>query len=145
MPHTRGSGGSGRCATNSQHDTAKNAKAGSRRCSNSNAHCKDQNNADAGDQNGQRRPVVFEPSPILTELTHDNKPLLRAVLFVLGPKMAQWDGFAVLVAPAGRKVHGPLVVPRGRISLGAPSKNKSLAGMASEARAGKNALRGPQL
>jgi hypothetical protein len=104
MPRTGGSGRIGKCATNLQHDVAKNAKAGSRRCSNSNAHCKHQNDADAGDQNGQRRPVVFEPSPISTELIHDSRPLLRAILFSQGPKIAQWDGFALLVAPAGRKV-----------------------------------------
>src|SRR5262249_36617744 len=51
---------------------------------NSNAHCQHQNDADAGHQNSQRRSVVFEPSPILTKLIHDGKPLLRANSF-LGP------------------------------------------------------------
>jgi hypothetical protein len=72
--------------------------------SNSNAHGKHQNDAHAGDQNGQRRPVVFEPSPISTELIHDRRPLLRAILFSQAPKMARWNGFAWLVAPPWRKV-----------------------------------------
>jgi hypothetical protein len=88
------------------------AKAGSRRCSNSNAHCEHQNDPDAGDQNGQRRPIIFEPSPILTELTHDNRPLLRAILF-----LGQWlaSGMALaLVSRASRAEGSNFVALRGR-------------------------------
>jgi len=53
--------------------------------SNSNARCKHQNDANASDQDGQCRPVVFEPSPILTELIHSGKSLLPAIFFP-GPK-----------------------------------------------------------
>jgi hypothetical protein len=84
---------------------------------NSNARCKHQNDADADDQNGQRRPIVFEPRPILTELIHDGRPLLRAILSFRA-KMAPRDGFGCLVAPAVRKVQNfvALGLSQGRIS-----------------------------